>query len=162
MIKNKIINKFINWIPALIWMCIIFMFSAQPASESNQLSVGFTTVLVEILGRLLPFNIETSTINDFVVQLNHLVRKFAHFSVYLVLGTLVSRALIKNEFKHRVYLISFLICVTYAATDELHQLFVPGRGSQLKDVFIDSSGAFVGITLYKMLRELRKNNKKFV
>lgn len=158
----KNINKLINCIPALIWMVIIFMFSAQPAQESNELSVGFTRVLIETLGRLLPFNIETSTISDFVVQLNHFVRKFAHFTVYLVLGTLVSRALIKNKFKGDIFLVSFLICTIYAATDELHQLFVPGRGCQLKDVFIDSSGAFVGILFYRIFREIKKNIKKYV
>lgn len=150
MIKNNNINKFINWTPALVWMYVIFMFSSQPASQSNELSVGFTRLLVETLGNLLPFNIETSAISSFVAQLNHIVRKLAHFSVYLVLGVLVSRALVKNGFKGRVFLISFLICSTYAVTDELHQLFVPGRGCQIKDVFIDSLGAFVGILLNKI------------
>jgi VanZ family protein len=140
-------TKMINWLPVLIWMIIIFMFSAQPASDSNQLSVGFTKVLLDTFGKVISLDIEISTINNIVLQLNHIIRKFAHFAVYLILGILVSRALIKEGFKGRVFLISFFICVVYAASDELHQLFVPGRGCQLKDVLIDSTGAMVGIAL---------------
>jgi len=154
MVINK--NKLINWLPAFVWMMIIFMFSAQPATKSNELSVGFTKVLIDTLGRIFPFNIETSTINSFVGQMNHIIRKFAHFSIYLVLGILVSRALIKNGYKTRVVLISFLICSIYAASDELHQLFVPGRGCQLKDVLIDSAGSFIGICLNALFYGLKR------
>lgn len=151
-------NKFINWLPAFAWMIIIFMFSAQPAVKSNELSFGFTKALVDVLGRILPFDIETSTINDFVGHTNHVIRKFAHFFIYLVLGILVSRALLKNGYKTRVVLISFLICSIYAASDELHQLFVPGRGCQLKDVLIDSTGAFIGISLNKLFYRVKRHN----
>ncbi len=140
-------NKLINWLPAIVWMMLIFMFSAQPASQSNELSSGLTKVLVNMLGKILPLNAETSTINDFAVQMNHIVRKAAHFSIYLILGMLVSGAMIKNGNKRRAVLISLLICSVYAASDELHQLFVPGRGCQLKDVLIDSAGAFTGISI---------------
>lgn len=149
-------NKLTNWMPAFVWMMIIFMFSAQPATQSNELSFGFTKAIIDALGKILPFDIETSTINDFVGQMNHIIRKSAHFSIYLVLGILVSRALIKNGNKTRVVLISFLICSMYAASDELHQLFVPGRGCQLKDVLIDSAGAFAGVSLNKLLCSLKK------
>lgn len=151
-------TKMINWLPVLIWMIIIFMFSAQPASDSNQLSVGFTKVLLDTFGKVIPLDIEISTINNIVVQFNHIIRKFAHFAVYLILGILVSRALIKEGFKVRVFLISFFICVIYAASDELHQLFVQGRGCQLKDVLIDSTGAMVGIALNRFLLRLEKYN----
>lgn len=149
-------SKLINWIPAIIWMIIIFMFSAQPASASNQLSTGFTEVLIDTLGKIMPFNIEISTVSNLVGQLNHIVRKFAHFSVYLILGILVSRSMIKNGFKGNVFIISLLICATYAASDELHQLFVPGRGCQLKDVLIDSLGSLVGIVMSKLVYKFRK------
>ena len=79
-----------------------------------------------------------------------LMRKSAHFISYLILGFLVSYAM-KNEtfaasaWKRRR--ISLLICVAYAISDEFHQIFVPGRGPLLKDVFIDASGAAIGIVL---------------
>lgn len=135
---------------------MIFLFSAQPATKSNELSTGFTRVLIEILGKILPVEIETSTIIKSVGQLNHYIRKFAHFSVYLVLGILVWRALTNSKYKNKKFITALIICVIYAATDELHQLFVPGRGGQLKDVFIDSLGALVGITLSEIMYKLKR------
>lgn len=157
MISNK--NKVFYWVPALIWMWIIFMFSSQPASDSNELSVGVTKILVEILGKILPLNIETSTISNIVIQLNHIIRKLAHFSIYMVLGILVYGAIIKNGILKKELLISLIICIIYAVSDELHQLFVPGRGCQLKDVFIDSTGAFNGILISKLVFKKKKLSK---
>lgn len=38
---------------------------------------------------------------------------------------------------------------SYAISDEVHQLFVPGRGRQVKDVIIDSAGAGVRVGFIK-------------
>lgn len=135
---------------------MIFMFSAQPATKSNELSTGFTRVLVETLGEILPFEIETSTAIKSIGQLNHYIRKSAHFSVYLILGILVYRALSKGNYRNKKIITALIICVIYAATDEFHQLFVPGRGGQFKDIFIDSLGAFVGITISDIMNIIRR------
>lgn len=82
---------------------------------------------------------------------NSLLRKNAHFFAYLILGILVSKGLKSFGvvgFKNMV--ISIIICVLYAMSDEFHQLYVSGRGGQLKDVVIDSTGAIVGILGYKL------------
>ena len=42
-------------------------------------------------------------------------------------------------------MLALFLCITYAISDEAHQLFVPGRGARLKDVLIDSFGAAIGI-----------------
>lgn len=43
--------------------------------------------------------------------------------------------------------ISCTVCLLYAASDEIHQLFVPGRSGEVRDVMIDFSGAALGIAL---------------
>lgn len=48
----------------------------------------------------------------------------------------------------RVGGIALIICMLYAISDELHQLFIPGRSAEIRDVFIDSFGATVGIFIY--------------
>lgn len=91
-----------------------------------------------------------------------LMRKSAHFIAYLILGFLVSHAM-KNEvspasaWKRRVA--SLMLCVAYAISDEFHQIFVPGRGPLVKDVFIDGSGAALGILLYVGARKLWQRRK---
>jgi len=43
--------------------------------------------------------------------------------------------------------LALLICILYAVSDEVHQLFIPGRGGQFKDVIIDSAGVLVEIII---------------
>lgn len=40
--------------------------------------------------------------------------------------------------------LTILICILYAISDEVYQLFVPGRGGQVSDVILDIVGAIVG------------------
>ena len=49
----------------------------------------------------------------------------------------------------------------YAMTDEFHQLFVPGRSGQVRDVLLDSCGAAVGVLLVLFVTWLiRRSGKK--
>jgi len=137
-------KKVISWIAVIIWMSVIFYLSAQPAASSNQLSKCVTEIIVEMIEKVTSINLE---VND----INHFVRKNAHFIAYLILGGLVYNAIIFNVSGSNLIIIAGLICVGYAVSDEFHQMFVPGRGPQLKDVFIDSGGATVGILTYQLM-----------
>jgi VanZ family protein len=94
------------------------------------------------------------------IDLAHfLVRKMAHLTEYAILASLVFRALrvtAPQRFVRRpgrrwapalALAIALGISATYAATDEFHQSFVPGRESCVRDVLIDSSGALGGLVL---------------
>ncbi|MGB4438210.1 MAG: VanZ family protein [Sedimentibacter sp.] len=145
-------NNIISWIPAVIWMIVIFTLSAQPAVSSNNLSKSVTKIIVEIIGKIVPLQVEMSTVNDLVSQFNHFVRKFAHFFAYMILELLIVNALVKSGIKgSKVFMFSITICFIYASSDEIHQLFVPGRGCQFKDVMIDIVGALAGILLYRII-----------
>ncbi|WAG69352.1 VanZ family protein [Clostridium sp. CF011] len=88
------------------------------------------------------------------VKFDYLVRKNAHFFVCLVLGILMINALIRNSVEGiQSLVLALLICILYAISDEVHQVFVPGRGAHVKDVIIDSAGAAMGLEMY-----LIKNN----
>lgn len=143
------IGSILSWAAVIFWMAFIFFLSAQVAEQSSQLSTGITEAIVGIIRKLIP-NAELD-LNSF----NHFVRKNAHFMAYLVLGLLTSNALGKNKL-HRCKrgLFALLICVLYAISDEVHQLFVPGRGGQAADVLIDSVGALFGVGLYLALMKL--------
>lgn len=135
------LNKFLSWTAVLLWMVVIFNLSSQPAHQSNKLSTGVTQVIVETVAKVAPnTNFDIS---------NHIVRKNAHFFAYLILGVVVMNAI-------RGKSLSLLICVLYAIWDEVHQMFVPGRGPGVKDVFIDSSGAAVGILVCLVIMRIKK------
>ncbi len=85
-------------------------------------------------------------------RFDHVVRKNAHFLIYLMLAIWVFHALLKSRiYGLKSVFLAMGICILYAISDEIHQAFVPGRGPQLKDVFIDSAGALVGIVVYKVI-----------
>lgn len=142
-------NKTISWIVVILSMTMIFYFSHQPPESSNKLSKNVTEIIVENVETVIP-NKELR-----IERFNRIVRKNAHFFIYLVLGVLVIHALRKSGVSSTYYglCLAFLFCVLYAVSDELHQLFVAGRGAQVEDVFIDSAGAFVGIFLYLVIRQ---------
>jgi VanZ family protein len=76
-----------------------------------------------------------------------LIKKGSHFLAYGVLAWLAWRVF---EAGKRPYLAAFLLTVLYAASDEFHQTFVPGRHGTVDDVLIDSLG---GLTTLFILRK---------
>ena len=123
----------------ILWMIVIFCFSNQKATDSTKLSNGF------IKNTICKFsdNCDKTIEKSFTP-----VRKTAHFCVYLILGLLVMNCFNINK-KYILY--SLLICLIYSISDEVHQIFVPGRSGEVFDVLIDTLGSFIGINiLYKV------------
>jgi VanZ family protein len=71
------------------------------------------------------------------------LRKAAHLAEYAVLGALLARALY-NTIAGWAWL-SWAAGTAYAASDELHQHFVPGRQASALDLAIDATGVAVGV-----------------
>ena len=86
------------------------------------------------------------------------VRKSAHIAAYGIFAMLVYRALLP-ETKFRWHaptaLRTFGLAVLYAATDELHQLFVAGRGASFTDLGFDALGALLGLGLMYAYSRIR-------
>lgn len=148
----KIINrKDVSIIVTIIWMGIIFYLSHQPESESSELSSRFLLIIEGIITYL------HVTIN--VDLLHFLIRKSAHFIAYFILGILIIRTLqIGRKINVRFIVLAFSIGVLYAISDELHQLFIPGRSGEFRDVIIDSVGASLGIIFYIMIIAIKNKN----
>ena len=72
------------------------------------------------------------------------LRKLAHVGEYAVLGLLLARAA-------RRPWVAVALGVAYAASDELHQHFVPGRRGAPLDVAIDAVGVVVGVLVWRRL-----------
>mgnify|MGYP002688750535 FL=1 len=91
------------------------------------------------------------------------VRKCAHASEYAVLGVLMlgtAYSFAEDQGKKN-RLLCWCAGTAYAATDEFHQLFVPGRSCQFRDVCIDSAGILTGIVLFSLIKhQIAKYNEK--
>lgn len=138
--KRKIaIVIFCITILALLWIFSNSMFSKE---ASNAQSTKVAEFLKPIYEKILPlFGKEATAAN-----LNHYVRKTAHFAEYALLGFLLYGSLRLYHFKKKhIPLLSFPICVLCAGIDETIQYFMPDRGPMFKDVVLDSCGALAGI-----------------
>ena len=128
-------------------MSLIFFMSHKPAVESEEMS-GF------IVEWLLAHGIGKGMADS----LDFVVRKCAHMAEYFVLECCASFLFIYIKKSHAigVRIMALIMSVMYSVSDEIHQLFVPGRAGKASDVLIDSIGiafAFVIITLYFKLRQ---------
>ena len=95
-------------------------------------------------------------------KIEYPVRKAAHMTEYAILG-LPSFAfycgILKKEM--RQFLAALLTAAVYAATDEFHQYFIPGRSAEVRDVCIDTLGAAIGLAiLFFTLKVARKHCQK--
>ena len=126
------------------FMTMIFLFSTQDGDRSSDTSGPFTRFVLSIVrpdfGTLPAFEQqEVYDTADFIVQ------KCAHFTEYALLGLLIELLVRTHPWHRRVY--SWLFGTLYAASDELHQLFVSARSAMWQDVVLDSAGVLVGVLL---------------
>lgn len=125
-------KKRINIILVALWMMLIFVMSSFNSVESGNQSNFVVNIIVDV------FNVNN------IDLLSLIIRKSAHFTEYFILGILVYNLI--RSYNKKTY-ISLIICILYAVSDEIHQMFVPGRSCQMLDVMIDSLGALLSIFL---------------
>ena len=124
-------------------MSVIFCFSSQTATESSGVSVSFTAKMLSFLSSEL----SEETAHTIAVSIDFFVRKLAHFTIYAVLGFLVRNLLIYAHTNRKI-IFSVIVCAIYSITDEVHQIFVPGRAGRVYDVAIDTFGATTGVLMF--------------
>ena len=159
--KKKVLAVILTGIPVLTLMIMIFYFSAQEAAASERASGG---IVGRVIALLYPHFVELSAEEQ--AQIEHilalLIRKSAHLTEYLLLGAALMahvRAIDSCRRLKHPKLIAFLIGTVYAASDELHQLFVPGRSGELTDTMLDGLGVLLGVLLLSILLNRRRKGR---
>lgn len=126
-------KKKVFLILVIVWICFIFGHSMMPASASGKES----SALLAFLQQFLP-------------GLSHkLLRKLAHFSIFAIWGGLLY-GLFRQYDRFSLFKPAGTALLG-AFTDETIQLFVPGRSSQVSDMWIDLSGAICMILLVHLI-----------
>lgn len=140
----------------------IFNFSNQDGQTSSGLSRKVARKIVDVF--LYTKNLSEKTKNKIVEKSQPIIRKGAHLSIYTLVGIFIMSFLstYRLHLKYK-FLISLLVGLIYAVSDEIHQNFIPGRTASIRDVCIDTSGVFLGIiivliiiSVYKALTEKKK------
>ncbi len=156
-------KKAINIILLIIWMIVIFLFSSQNGNKSTNTSDKVTLAVINITTTVTGNTYTDEEIKNMIIDKTTIVRKSAHFIEYLILGVLIINVL-KDYAKinKRMILFALMFCFLYAISDELHQLFSDGRTCKILDIFIDTSGSFMGILIYNIFYNIylkREKNK---
>ena len=142
--KNLIFKRILFIIMLLATLYIIFGFSSQDGEQSGNLSLKVTNFIVEMFSKVK--NMDLALRMHYIERLHPIIRKLAHFSIYCLVGFSVMGFWCTFDIKNKYKLLwSILLGVSYAASDEFHQSFVPGRGPSIRDVCIDSAGVLTGI-----------------
>jgi VanZ family protein len=148
----RFVLKPLSFMPAIVMMCLIFMFSAQDADESDQLSY-------EVGVKVLTYANDAFDRGWSVRYIQHLsetgqqyIRKTAHFTEYFLLAVTVAFPLYVYGVRGLWLVFSAgIFCVGYACLDEYHQSFVAGRSPGKRDIVIDSVGVFFGIIVTRII-----------
>ena len=129
----------------LIWMGVIFFFSTKTWGGAQTQSW-----LERLLTLYLPPMRELLTPTD-LGELNHIIRKLAHFTEYAILTTIGYWGWVKGlgRSPQAALRITLLVSIVFAMSDEFHQRFVPGRTSLVTDVFVDCFGATVAALILR-------------
>jgi len=150
MLKLRIFLKY--WLPVLLWMALIFSASGDAKSYQHT-STLFEPLLNWLFPQMPPTQIEA---------LHHLFRKCGHLTEYAVLALSLWRAIHQPQKKSpRPWSwaeagLALAIVFLYAASDELHQSFVPSRTAQISDVLIDTAGGAAALAVLWLGKKLFK------
>ena len=152
---------------AIIWMGVIFMFSAQVSDESKSSSNKVTSAVVNTVISIKKENISEEKRQKIIEDKTFIVRKTAHFTEYFILGLiLILYFQTKEKLTTKYIILAIIFCVLYATSDEIHQLFVDGRSCKIIDILIDTCGsslAILGFTsIYKITTNLKKQKELFI
>lgn len=151
--KFKNLLKAASWIPAIIMAFVIAGFSGQDSAQSQGLSDRVAAFIVDAAGGLGIIDADDETRHELIGKLQYPVRKGAHMTEYAVFTLAVMFAFsVCGVRGGMLYILSVLVTIVYAASDEIHQLFVPGRSGQVKDVFIDTLGGILAAAAVKIFR----------
>ena len=140
------------WLPAMVWMVLIFSASADTKSYHHS-----SSFFVPLLHWLFP-----AMSTDSIEAVHHLFRKCGHLTEYALLALLLWRAIHRPQ-RHNPRPwrwdeagLALAIVFLYAASDEFHQIFVPSRTALVSDVFIDSAGGAAGLFVLWLVRKIFK------
>ncbi len=142
-----------RWLPPVAWMGLIFYLSSQPDLPSAP--EPLLDLILKKMAHALVYAVLAALFHRAVNRSGihwkwpppPRAGRFAALPSPASRGRVARRA----EWGPLMNLVSWLLTVLYAITDEIHQTFVPGRSGRVTDVLIDAAGAAVGVLVMTWL-----------
>lgn len=150
--KGILFLRVVFFLLALGCCVYIFVNSAENAAKSSARSEEIT----EMLSPVLIENYNDLTPKEQTRQkslLESRLRTSAHGMEFAALGmccaafSLTFLRVLGRKKAALLPMFAFVFCVLYALSDEIHQIYVPGRAFQVGDLLMDGVGALIGVLL---------------
>jgi len=127
------------WVPIVGWGVLIWTLSTRTFSD-----IDTAQWIVPLLHWLFPIVSHRN-----LLRLHVWIRKGAHVTEYFVLSLLLLSGIRHGRpgWRFSWALVALALAACWAMSDELHQAFVPNRGSSPFDVLLDVFGAAAGLVL---------------
>lgn len=151
-------KKIFAFILMVLWMGVIFYFSAQVASNSSAQSSRVVDVIKSLTEKIAPSAKNIGAKKWHSVET--IVRKIGHGAEYFILGVLCTNFILRCKSFKLKKTVSATICFLYALSDEIHQLFVPGRSGQISDVLIDFTGSILGVLVFVVVIKILDGRRR--
>ena len=119
-------NIFNKWnLPAIVWGLVILILTSIPTLATPDLGINFED-------------------------------KIGHLGVYFIFELLLMRAFVKGDIQllNKGRIAAVLCATAFAALDEIHQLFIPGRSGDVFDFFADVIGILLALFTFRMLNRV--------
>jgi len=139
-VKKAFNSPIFPWLLVILWAAAIFLLSNNPDPYG-----------------LLPEKIYQWVYKTHItgIRLTKILGLLGHMVQFGILAVLLVRALAwPGALSPRHVWLSILLSVLYGLTDEIHQIFIPGRAFQWLDLFMDSLGILLGLSLYVFVQFL--------
>jgi len=137
-------KNFRSFLPAIVWMVVIFFFSSRPRvvfSEDDLVNFLFFKSLHVIEYTVLSILYYLGVVKfEFDFKINKIIKNFK-----------------KIKFNFQSFELASFLTILYALSDEYHQTFVPGRFGTIRDVAIDSIGILICYFILKKI-SLKETN----
>lgn len=149
--NRRRILQFVAAILLILLYRVIFSFSGQDGAHSTGVSRVVSKKCVDVMEVVSHKEWTQSDKYHMTLRIEHPLRKTAHFCEYACMGILIYLVLLQCQKRKRLYLFILLWVFLSAASDEIHQYFVPGRSGCLADVLLDTCGGLCGIIVARCL-----------
>ncbi len=136
----------LRYVPLFLWIVVIFYLSSSQGSASET-----SRLIRPILEFLFP-----AATPEALSFYHVIIRKFAHFAAYAILGFLACRTFTLATFRNRRLVYAWLLVIVVAVLDETNQSLNPSRTGSAIDVAIDVVGGTFSVVLFFLLG--RKNS----
>ena len=150
-------SRFTAWLPALLWALAIFYLSSiplDPATPPVPTATATDTFSPQPTPRRsLPGGDTLQSAAKSPLPLNEIfhIVEFAGFYFWVAFALQRPAFKLIPQLTNRQTAIALAIAITYLFFDEVHQIRVPGRNFELKDVLFDLLGVLLMMALLKLI-----------